>query len=85
MNRIPGNHTAKTPGKLMSGSSSMRKKKRGRPRVATNLSRPHRIVTFVTDEERVSLQKYCKEEDRSMAAAVHRIIKAHFEKRKESI
>ena len=57
----------------------MPKKKRGRPRVATNLSRPHRIVTFVTETEREQLARVVQEEERSMAAVVHRIIKTHFE------
>ena len=57
----------------------MRKKKLGRPRVATNLSRPHRIVTFVTETEREQLVRVVQKEERSMAAVVHRIIKAHFE------
>jgi len=55
--------------------------KRGRPRAPRDTSRPNRIVTFVTDKERDLLEQYCKEEDRSMAAAVHRIVKAHFEER----
>jgi len=63
----------------MSGSSSISKKKRGRPRVAKNLSRPHRIVTFVTEKEREQLARVVQNEERSMAAVVHRIIKAHFE------
>ena len=42
--------------------------------------RPHRIVTFVTDKELEQLERVTMEEDRSMAAVVHRIIKAHFEK-----
>jgi hypothetical protein len=57
----------------------MRKKKRGRPKTASSLARPHRIVTFVTDKERELLQRVTLEEERSMAAVVHRIIKAHFE------
>ena len=57
----------------------MRKKKRGRPSVAKNLSRPHRIVTFVTETEREQLAGVVRDEERSMASVVHRIIKAHFE------
>jgi hypothetical protein len=57
----------------------MRKKKRGRPRVAKNLSRPHRIVTFVTETEREQLARVVQDEERSMASVVHRIIKAYFE------
>ena len=54
--------------------------KRGRPKTARNLTRPHRIVTFVTDRERDLLERVTMEEDRSMASVVHRIIKTHFEK-----
>jgi hypothetical protein len=54
--------------------------KRGRPKTARNLARPHRIVTFVTDRERDLLERVALEEDRSMAAVVNRIIKTHFEK-----
>jgi hypothetical protein len=54
--------------------------KRGRPKKARKLARPHRIVTFVTDPEREQLEQISIEEDRSMAAVVHRIIKAHFER-----
>jgi len=54
--------------------------KRGRPKTARNLARPHRIVTFVTDRERDLLERVTMEEDRSMASVVHRIIKTHFEK-----
>jgi hypothetical protein len=57
----------------------MRKKKRGRPRVAKDLSRPHRIVTFVTETEREQLARVVQDEERSMASVVHRIIKAYFE------
>ena len=55
--------------------------KRGRPRAPRHRSRPNRIVTFVTNEEREFLEQICNEEDRSMAATVHRIIKARFDDR----
>ena len=64
----------------MNRSSSEGRLKRGRPKTASNLARPHRIVTFVTDKERVLLEQVALGEERSMAAVVHRIIKAHFEK-----
>jgi len=54
----------------------------GRPRLARELTRPHRIVTFVTDNEQQKLRQTAVDEDRSMAAVIHRIIKAHFEKSK---
>jgi len=63
----------------MNDPSSTSRSKRGRPRTASQLARPHRIVTFVTDRERELLQGVVLEEERSMAAVVHRIIKAHFD------
>jgi len=66
-------------GKTMKSPASNSRPKRGRPKIAKNLSRPHRIVTFVTDRERELLNRVANEEDRSMAAVVHRIIKAHFD------
>jgi hypothetical protein len=56
--------------------------KRGRPKTPSSLSRPNRVVTFVTDLEKAQLQRVALEEERSMAAVVHRIIKAHFEEQK---
>jgi len=53
--------------------------KRGRPKTASNLSRPNRVVTFVTDAEKAQLKRVALEEERSLAAVVHRIIRAHFE------
>ena len=49
--------------------------------MASNLARPNRIVTFVTDNERALLEQVALEEERSMAAVVHRIIGAHFSKK----
>jgi hypothetical protein len=63
----------------MNAPSSKSKPKPGRPRTARNLARPNRVVTFVTEKERELLQRVALEEERSMAAVVHRIIKAHFE------
>jgi hypothetical protein len=62
----------------MNKSSTRARSKPGRPKVARNLSRPNRIVTFVTDEEKEQLQRVSLAEERSMAAVVHRIIAAHF-------
>jgi hypothetical protein len=64
----------------MNNPSTTGKPKRGRPKAARNLARPNRIVTFVTDKERELLEQVTLVEDRSMAAVIHRIIKAHFEK-----
>jgi hypothetical protein len=63
----------------MKNASSTDGPKRGRPRTAANLARPHRIVTFVTDLEKKQLERVTIDEERSMACVVHRIIKAHFE------
>jgi hypothetical protein len=63
----------------MSDQLSAQSPKRGRPKSATNLSRPNRIVTFVTDWELEQLEAVTREEERSMAAVVHRIIRSHFE------
>jgi hypothetical protein len=62
----------------MNDPSSTGKAKRGRPKAARDLARPHRIVTFVTAKEREQLERVTLEEERSMAAVVHRIIRAHF-------
>lgn len=62
----------------MKNSLAENKPKRGRPKTANALARPHRIVTFVTDNERSLLEQVAMEEERSMAAVVHRIIKSHF-------
>jgi hypothetical protein len=63
----------------MNDTSSRNKQKKGRPKLSRSLSRPNRVVTFVTDEERRLLESVTQAEDRSMASVVHRIIKAHFE------
>jgi hypothetical protein len=63
----------------MKNPSSSSRSRRGRPKAARNLRRPNRIVTFVTDKELEQLEHVTMEEDRSMAAVVHRIIRAHFE------
>jgi hypothetical protein len=63
----------------MNDHTSSHSPKRGRPKSAANLSRPNRIVTFVTDRELERLESITLKEERSMAAVVHRIIRAHFE------
>jgi len=80
MNSIAGNQrsTDKLRNNTMSDTSSRNKQKKGRPKLSRNISRPNRVVTFVTDEERRLLESVTQTEDRSMASVVHRIIKAHF-------
>jgi len=63
----------------MGAKSSKDKPKLGRPKTPSSLARPHRIVTFVTDWELEQLERVTLEDERSMAAVVHLIIKAHFE------
>ena len=53
--------------------------KLGRPKSSGDVARPNRIVTFVTDMELEKLERVAADEERSMAAVVHRIIRAHFE------
>ena len=78
---IAGNQrlTDKFRDSTMNDASSTNKQRKGRPKLSRNISRPNRIVTFVTDEERRLLESVTEVEDRSMASVVHRIIKAHFE------
>ena len=52
-------------------------RRRGRPRVPSEIARPNRIVTFVTDQELQILTQTMIEEGRSMASLVHRIVAAH--------
>ena len=63
----------------MVAKSSQGKQKLGRPKTPSSLARPHRIVTFVTAWELQQLERVTVKEERSMAAVVHLIIKAHFE------
>jgi hypothetical protein len=65
----------------MKNTSTTATAKRGRPKTASNLARPHRIVTFVTDMEKKCLERVTLDEERSMACVVHRIIKTHFEEK----
>ena len=82
MNSIAGNQrsTDKLRNNTMNDTSSRNKQKKGRPKLSRNISRPNRVVTFVTDEERRLLESVTQAEDRSMASVVHRIIKTHFKK-----
>ena len=57
----------------MSNTPVDKRPSRGRPKSARALSRPNRIVTFVTDGELEQLEQAAITEDRSMAAVVHRI------------
>ena len=55
-------------------------RRRGRPRVPSEIARSNRIVTFVTDQELKILKGTTIEEGRSMASVVHRIVAAHIKK-----
>lgn len=63
----------------MNTHSATRKPQPGRPKSTGDVARPNRIVTFVTDTELRQLEQVAIEEERSMSAVAHRIIKAHFE------
>lgn len=65
----------------MTDQSGADKPKRGRPKSAESAARPNRIVTFVTNSELHKLEQVAAEEERSMAAVVHRIIRSHFEEK----
>ena len=82
MSSLAGNQrsTDNLRNNTMNDTSSTNKQKKGRPKLSRSISRPNRVVTFVTDEERRLLESVTQTEDRSMASVVHRIIKAHFEK-----
>jgi hypothetical protein len=55
------------------------KSQRGRPRLARNKIRSCRIVTFVTKTELEKLKQIALDDDRSLSAAVHRIISKYVE------
>lgn len=51
--------------------------RRGRPTQVSATARSERVVTFVTERERESLEGIAIDEDRSLSAVVHRIIAQH--------
>ena len=59
--------------------------RRGRPRAHSQVARPNRLVTFVTDEEMEHLMRAVVEEDRSMASVIHRIIAAHIRDKERNV
>ena len=62
-----------------------KKRQRGRPRTPSQVARPNRLVTFVTDEELKYLMQAVADEDRSMASVIHRIIRAHISENKKNV
>ena len=62
-----------------------RKRRPGRPRTPTQVARPNRLVTFVTEEEMEHLLRVVVEEDRSMASVIHRIIAAHIRDKEKNV
>ena len=64
---------------------SARKRQRGRPRTPSQVARPNRLVTFVTDKEMEYLMQVVVEEDRSMASVIHRIIAAHIRDKEKNV
>ena len=51
---------------------------RGRPRLSRHQARSNRVVTFVTQAELESLEQMALQDDRSLSAAVHKIITDYF-------
>jgi hypothetical protein len=49
----------------------------GRPNLPVRRLRNKRLVTFVTDEELQYLKRVAKDEDRSMASLLYKIINSH--------
>ena len=66
-------------------TQSAMKRQRGRPRTPTQVARPNRLVTFVTDKELEYLMRVVAEEDRSMAAVIHRLIAAHISEKQKNV
>ena len=58
---------------------------RGRPRTPSQIARPIRLVTFVTDREMEYLRRVVAEEDRSMASVIHRLIAAHIRDKQKNV
>jgi len=51
---------------------------RGRPRLSRQRVRSNRVVTFVTQAELERLEQMALHDDRSLSAAVHKIISDYF-------
>ena len=51
---------------------------RGRPRLSRHRARSNRVVTFVTQAELERLEQMALHDDRSLSAAVHKIISDYF-------
>jgi hypothetical protein len=60
-------------------------RQRGRPRTPSQVARPNRLVTFVTNKEMEYLMRVVAEEDRSMASVIHRIIAAHLGEEQKNV
>jgi hypothetical protein len=66
-------------------TQSANKRQRGRPRTPSQVARPNRLVTFVTNKEMEYLMRVVAEEDRSMASVIHRIIAAHIGEKQKNV
>ncbi len=66
-------------------TQSSGKRQRGRPRTPSQVARPNRLVTFVTDKEMEYLMQVVAEEDRSMASVIHRLIAAHIKDKQQNV
>ena len=65
-------------------TQSTEKRQRGRLRTPSQVARPNRLVTFVTDRELQYLMRVVAEEDRSMASVIHRLIAAHIRHKQQN-
>jgi len=50
------------------------KNKLGRPRLPRGATRPHRIVTFVTDDELTRIERIVKDSNKSLSAVCHELL-----------
>jgi hypothetical protein len=66
-------------------TQSTEKRQRGRPRTPSQVARPNRLVTFVTNKEMEYLMRVVAEEDRSMASVIHRLIAAHIRDNQQNV
>jgi hypothetical protein len=65
-------------------TQSTEQKQRVRPRTPSQVARPNRLVTFVTESELQYLMRVVAEEDRSMASVIHRLIAAHIRDKQQN-
>ncbi|MEQ9692617.1 hypothetical protein [Shimia sp. SDUM112013] len=59
---------------------SINRKKAGRPPVAKEVARSARVVTFLTEAERVQLEGLADETDQSISSTCHQLISEGLER-----